>query len=199
MFYCLGRGSWTTSWTTGPANLLKVGDSFWAPATQCLHHEWEKLHASSSTCWKTSSQLPVSTDIKGMTRDSGCSIQDQLLEWRDDRHIQCSRSALTPAGKQDICRTRTGVWNKAGGFSPGTKSGSLGSGENYITKWVMTGNAIPAATTSHLMVTMDVSHTATLRTWVGSPMEGHPQPVPKWAAELLVMEVKAEGNWRNDI
>ena len=41
---------------------------------------------------------------------------------------------MTPAGKQDICRTRTGVWNKAGGFSPGTKSSSLGSGENHITK-----------------------------------------------------------------
>ena len=23
MFYCLGRGSWTTSWAKGPANLLK--------------------------------------------------------------------------------------------------------------------------------------------------------------------------------
>ena len=96
---------------------------------------------------------------------------------------------MNPAGKQDICRLRTGVWNEAGGFSPGTKSGSLGSNENHIMKRVMTGNTIPAATTSHLMVTIDVSLTATLRTLVGSPMEGHPQPVPKKAAELLVMEV----------
>ena len=42
-----------------------------------------------------------------------------------------------------------------------------------ITKRIMANDAIPVATTSHLVVTIDVSQAATL---VGNTMEGHPQP-----------------------
>ena len=71
------------------------------------------------------------------------------------------------------------VGNEAGGFSPGTEGGGLGGEEDHITKRIMASDVIPVATTSHLVVTIDVSQAATLRTQVGNTMEGHPQPVPE--------------------
>ena len=145
-----------------------------------------------------------STDIKGMTRESGCwAAAPFRVSFWSGQMTDTSSAADLPwlqLGSRTSARRELEFGTRQGASLLGPAAAAWAAAKITSRRELWRAmRLIPSATTSHLMVTMDVSHTATLRTWVGSPMEGHPQPVPKWAAELMVMEVKAEGNWRNDI
>jgi len=189
-----GLGGWgAEALTLKAADGTQRVSSFILPTSQGLHHHWDEGDARSPAGLTVGCFLLCPRHSQSVSSCVGRSDHGEGLHCGDHSNIQGRRLTAFPDGQENVGWAGLGTGDQCGDLSPWRQSGGLSRQEDCVTDRVVSGNTVPVATASNVVVSELVGRATTNGAWGVFGLHPDSEVVLETKSELPVQKVETQG------